>query len=74
MVWIKEKNADDGYPSARLFDAETDHFDPTLSGSARFHLLVVEISLFAGSILRRFRLNPNKSGCCAVQFPIEARP
>jgi len=28
MVWFKEKNASDAVASARLFDAETSHFDP----------------------------------------------
>lgn len=71
MVWFKEKNASDALASARLFDAEAGHFDPTLKGSAKLRQFVVEISSFAGSKLRQFRLNLSKFDCCAVQLSIE---
>lgn len=74
MIWFKEKNTNDAKASARLFDDETGYFDPTLKGSDQFHQIVVEISSFAGSKHRQFRLNLSKFGCCAVQFPIESRP
>jgi len=74
MVWLKEKNVGDAIASARLFDAETGHFDPTRMGNAQFHRLVVEISSFARSKLRQFRLNSEKLISCAVQLPIQSRP
>ena len=52
MVDIKEKNAGDAKASARLFDDEIGHFDPTREGSAQFCQIVVEIASFAGSKLR----------------------
>ena len=73
MVGFNEKNTANGYPSARIFDAEIGHFTPILQDSVQFHQIVVKFSLFAGSKRRRIRLNLRKSACCAVQKPIEDR-
>ncbi len=74
MTCFKEENAGDADVSARLFDAETGYFDPTVCGSVQISPIVVEISSWTSSLISRFRLNRKNLSSCAVRFPIESSP
>ena len=68
MVQFKKKNAGDTGVSARLFDIEVDHFNPTPPGSARFSQIAAQISSLAPGQIGRFCPNLEQSGCCAAQL------
>ena len=64
MIWFKEKNEGNAVTLSRLFDAETDHFGPTLKGSIKFASDFVAFLLFATSKRQEMRRISEKFASC----------